>query len=202
MFVTGNLLAQDRYGLTFGVGTSKIDYLELANKKNGYETYDLYYENLLSWNCGFYYIKSVHSKSLDIGGELLVKGMGSFMKYYDDTENNKLFSYRERLIYLSLPIFIRIKINNRCYIQPGLSNSILLNRPELSDKISTKKYYELGGDLTFGVSLSHKINLEIKGYHGFTHNSSNIEGGFSWMDTRLFNSSFTLSLQYELGQRK
>lgn len=204
--ISATSMAQDRFGLTFGSGVSTIDnykhfYIRKIENPNYYKIIDLNYENTIAWNFGAYYIKTFHSKSYEIGGELLIKGMGAYMKFYTIPNIEYIDPYRERLIYLSVPIFIQFDINNNCYFKTGITNSILLKRPEISDRLSDKQVYELGGNLTFGVVLSDKIKMEIEWYQGLTHSHYSARNEEVWLeDTRLYNSSFSISFFYQLSK--
>jgi hypothetical protein len=203
------LVSQSRYGITIGGGTSRIDNYKLyfnRNINNGpYDVIDYPYENLISWNVGFYYIKSYQKSDIDFGGEFLLNGMGAYIPFDSKIEADGTVSYqdsfKERLIYLSVPLFLRYNVGNCWFLQGGITNSILISKPPKPENWSDTKPYDLGGNLAFGVRLFPKINIEIQGYHSLiriNHVDETIEEMY---DNRLFNSSITVSLKYELGQR-
>jgi hypothetical protein len=202
-------IAQDRFGIGVGSGISKIDNYKIYFARDSdvipYDIINYPYEYLFSWNGGFYYIKSFSSKPIEIGGEILVNCMGAFynkeMTVYDDSTSWQTSPYSERLVYLSIPLFVSYKFNSCWYVQGGITNSVLISKQKKEFNQSNAKPYDLGANLTIGFCLFPKINFEIHAYHSLIR----INPVTSWegdYDNRLFNSSITFSLKYELWKRE
>ncbi|MFZ4414859.1 MAG: hypothetical protein ACOYOV_17365 [Bacteroidales bacterium] len=195
---------QSRYGITAGAGISRMDnykfYFVRENKHYTVNAVDYPYENLFSWNFGLYYYKSFNSKPFEVGGELLLNALGTFIP--DDPKI--IGDNKERFIYISIPIKMRYNLHSCWYIQAGITNSLIISKPsEENNSIEGIKPYDLGGNFGFGVWLFPKINLEIQGYHSLIriNNTTWFEEQHD-ADGSLYNGAITVSLKYELGKWK
>jgi hypothetical protein len=202
---------QSRYGITAGAGISRMDnykfYFEKESQHSMVNAIDYPYENLFSWNCGFYYYRSLNSKPIEWGGEILLNAMGAYIpddsKISGDGSVSYQYEFNERLLYITIPLILRYNIHACWYIQAGLTNSLLISKPVKELNLSDTKPYDFGGNLGFGIWLFPKINLEIQGYHSFIRINH-----ISWaeeqyaVDGSLYNGAITVSLKYELGKWK
>ncbi len=203
LFISG--FGQSRFGFTAGAGTSRIDnyrrYFTRFTYPEPLNVAGNYYTNISSWNVGFYYQKVLPIKRFEIGSELSVDNTGAYVKEFNI--NYDYYSpYRERLTYLSIPLYLRFKAKEGWYSQIGLTNNFLLSK---QIPIRLFHIYDLGLNLALSFCLTKKMYFEIHGYHSIKR--SNIKLPFEETDNdpvdwRLFNSSLTVSLKYELWQAK
>jgi hypothetical protein len=198
-------IGQSRFGITAGAGTSRIDnYRRYFTRFTYPEPWNVAvnnYANISSWNVGFYYQKVLPIKRFEIGSEVLVDNIGAYVQEFNI--NYDFYGpYRERLTYLSVPLYLRFKAKGGWYSQIGLTNNFLLSKQQPYRQFH---FYDLGLNLALSFCLSEKMYFEIHGFHSIKR--SNVAYPFEEtyddsVDWRLFNSSITVSLKYELWKKK
>ncbi len=206
------IFAQNRIGITLGTGVSKMDnyllYFHNDPAKTQHNIADNSYENLFSWNGGLYFYTSFNKQPIELGGEVQLNCMGAYNTWetpiYEDSTFHKLSTYAERLIYISIPLKINYSINNCWYVQAGLTSNILLSKQKGMYNQSNPKPLDFGANLGLCFRIFPKINFEIQAYHGIWRMNlkQDFEEDNPQQDFRLFNSSLTVALKYELWKGK
>jgi hypothetical protein len=206
LFSTTLSFSQTSFGISVSGGSCNINNPRLYfNRFDPLKTTDVVhylFESTYSWNAGFYVNIPLKVNGLSTGAEILINNLGAFLPQSDMEINEEIIyqqAYRERMVYFSLPVFLKYNVSGCWYIKGGVTAGILLYIPE--SNYSQPKKFDFGGNLAFGLNLFPKLDLEMNAYHSLIR----INQSASWeegSDNRLFNSSITVSLKYELWKRE
>lgn len=201
--------AQDRYGIILGGGRSNIDnyqnYDYFINHRGGpykYNLNDNFYSPLFSWKAGVYYIKPLKIHGLEAEIEIVANGMGAHSFFQPDLPgpDSIIYESNDRFVYISIPLNLRYSFRDCWYLSAGFTTGILIKNLDKDIYYDSSRLIDFGANIAFGLTLFPKLDLEFQAYHGLIRkNLDGIENGY---DYRLFNWSETISLKYELGQRK
>lgn len=207
LFISTSLsFSQTSFGVSVSGGSSNINnprlYFNRISPEKTTDVVNYLFESTFSWNAGFYLNVPLKVNGLSTGVELLINNLGAFLPQSNMEINEEIIyqqAYQERMVYFSLPVYLKYNVSGCWYIKGGVTAGILLYIPELN--YSQPKKFDFGGNLAFGLSLFPKLDLEVNAYHSLIR----INPVASWedgSDNRLFNSSITVSLKYELWKKK
>lgn len=198
-------IAQGRFGISVGAGVSDINnyhnYLHSSFPGTyNYLTEENYFSPTLSWKAGVFFNKSISGNRFEFAMELLVNGMGAYYTFQHIDSNTTSNGHKWQYVYLSVPLNLRYNATKRLFIMAGPTTSLLLKNLDKKVYYGDSRLIDLGVNIALGVSLSTKIDLELQAYHGLIRRNN--ESFDSFIDKRLFNSSITVSLKYELWKQK
>ena len=129
--------AQANFGILLGIGRSNIDNYRLYFTRNtSDEPHDVVgypFESYYAWKAGFYYTIPINKKGLSAGCEFNLSGLGAFIPGGSIEINPGDYSYQpeyaERLIYISIPMYIQYNFGSCWYISTGVTTGLLISKP-------------------------------------------------------------------------
>lgn len=199
-------LAQKQFGVIAGLGQSDIDNYRnykifLHHGLIDYSVVQNSFSKLLAWKMGAYYIQSLPVKRLNTEIELVLNGIGASY-YFTPNEGSDYdsitYSGNHRVVYLAIPVNLQYYLQDYWYLKAGVVTSIRLINTDKD--IEKPRLVDFGASIAFGLELFPKLDIVLEGYHGISR--MNITAEHDGYDSRLFNSSITVSLKYELWKRE